>query len=62
MHRFIMMLHLLGNVEQMGKDQLGHGVGAVGGNVADQDTALTSGFGIDYIVTRGHHADVLQLG
>ena len=61
MYRLAVVLHLLGNVQQMGKYQLGYGVGTVGWNIRHKYTVLTGSLGINDIVASGQHADVLEL-
>ena len=59
---FGVVLHLLGNVQQVGKDHLGHGVGTVGGNVGNGDATFFGGSSIYDVVSGSHHTDVFQLG
>ena len=46
----------------MGKDHLGDRIGSVRRHVRHGDPALPCGLGVDDIVPRGQHADVLQFG
>ena len=55
------MVDAVGDVEDVGEGELRHAVGAVGGDVGDDDAALAGGGGVDHVVARGEHADVAQL-
>ena len=46
----------------MGKDHLGYGVGAVGGNIGDDDSAFFGGSGVYDVISGGQHTDILQFG
>ena len=61
-HLFGVVLHLLGDVQDVGKDHLGYGVGAVGGNIGDDDSAFFGGSGVYDVVSGGQHTDILQFG
>ena len=61
-HLFRVVLHLLGDVQNMGKDHLGNGVGAVGGNIGDNDAAFFGSGGVYDVVSGSQHTDVFQFG
>ena len=50
------MAHPVADLQQQGHGELGHGCGAVGGDVGDQDTQLLAGGHVHHIVAGGQHA------
>ena len=54
------VLHLRGDVEQVGKYHLGHRSCAVCRNVGDDDAPCLGGCDVYNVVARGKHADVFQ--
>ena len=61
-HFFGVVLHLLGDIQDVGKDHLGYGVGAVGGNIGDNDAAFFGSGGVYDVVSGSQHTDVFQFG
>ena len=41
---------------------MGYGVGAVGGNIGDDDSAFFGGSGVYDVISGGQHTDILQFG
>ena len=56
------VLHPLGDVEDVGKNHLRNGRGAVCRDVGDRDTPFFGSGGINDVVSGGKYADVFQLG
>ncbi len=62
MHFFGVVLHLLGDVQNVGKDHLGNRVGAIGRDVGDDDAMFFGSGGVYNVISGGKHTDVLQFG
>ena len=56
----VVQLHMMADFQQQADGELGHHLGAVGGDVANRHTVFLRRLGVHHIVARGHHAQQLQ--
>ena len=59
---FVVVADFMAQFQKQGNGELGHGVGAVSGNVAHGNAVLPCGGAVYHVVAGGQHADELQVG
>lgn len=61
MHRLGMVLHLLGDVQDMGKNHLRYRIGAIRRYIGNDNAAFAGCIDINDVISGSHHSDIFQL-